>query len=155
MAQRVGPLASGPARMAVLAGRSHSCLRDRSTHSGNLQTSKENEGKAIRRNPGSSNTHKLERQACQRVSLGNSGNWLFVGRTREQYGDLAQNSELLPTGDPLLNRVGISVISFDLLSSLRPYTSTESKRCLPYCHPDPAKPPRAGHRLATQPHSPP
>lgn len=69
MAQRVGPLASGPARMAVLAGRSHSCLRDRSTHSGNLQTSKENEGKAIRRNPGSSSTHKLERQACQRVSV--------------------------------------------------------------------------------------
>lgn len=79
MAQKVGPLASGPARMAVLAGRSRSCLRDRSTHSGNLWTSKENEGKAVGCNPGSSRTHKLERQACQRASLGGSGNWLFVG----------------------------------------------------------------------------
>lgn len=79
MAQRVDPLASGPARMVVLAGRSRSCLQDRSTHSGNLRTSKENEGKAIKSNPGASSTHKLEKQACQRVSLSSLGNWLLVG----------------------------------------------------------------------------
>jgi hypothetical protein len=79
MAQRVGPLASEPERMAVLAGRSRSCLRDRSTHSGNLRASKESEEKDIRHNPESRSTHKLQKQACQQASLGGSGNWLFVG----------------------------------------------------------------------------
>ena len=69
-ARRAGLLASEPARTGGLAGRSRSCLRGRSTRSGNLRSGGE---EAVRAGPWVGRGDRAGRRAREPAGEGNSG----------------------------------------------------------------------------------